>query len=205
MAGTRPGGPIAAAWAVMHYLGEEGYLALADQVMKTALKLRARVAAIPGLQVLGEPIMSIMAIGSDRLNVYEVGDEMAVQGWHLDRQQFPPSLHVTVTPAHAQVADLFLEDLARAAATVRKPSLRKLANAALLRLADTAVRVLPERLVSRLTGFGSRFLGGSGSGLPQRSAALYGMLGTLPNRGDLEEVVLDLLDQLTRVEGRKRE
>jgi len=149
--------------------------------------------------------MSIMAIGSDRLNVYEVGDEMAVQGWHLDRQQFPPSLHVTVTPAHAQVADLFLEDLARAAATVRKPSLRKLANAALLRLAGTAVRVLPERLVSRLTGFGSRFLGGSGSGLPQRSAALYGMLGTLPNRGDLEEVVLDLLDQLTRVEGRKRE
>lgn len=200
MAGTRPGGPIAAAWAVMHYLGEEGYLALADQVMKTALKLRARVAAIPGLQVLGEPAMSIMAIGSDRLNVYEVGDEMAVQGWHLDRQQFPPSLHVTVTPTHAQVADLFLEDLARAAATVRKPSLRKLANAALLRLADTAVRVLPERLVSRLTGFGSRFLGGSGSGLPQRSAALYGMLGTLPNRGDLHELVLDLLDQLTRVE-----
>jgi len=36
--------------------------------------------------------------------------------------------------------------------------------------------------------------------LPQRSAALYGMLGTLPNRGDLHELVLDLLDQLTRVE-----
>ena len=29
MAGTRPGGPIAAGWAVLHYLGEEGYLRLA--------------------------------------------------------------------------------------------------------------------------------------------------------------------------------
>ncbi len=28
-AGTRPGGPIAAAWAVLHYLGEEGYLRMA--------------------------------------------------------------------------------------------------------------------------------------------------------------------------------
>jgi glutamate/tyrosine decarboxylase-like PLP-dependent enzyme len=200
MAGTRPGGPIAAAWAVMHYLGEEGYLALADQVMKTALKLRAGIAAIPGLKILGEPSMSIMALAADRLNVFEIGDEMGVKGWHLDRQQFPPSLHVTVTPAHAQVADLFLEDLARAVATVRRPSLRRLANATLLAVAEAATRVLPERLVSRLTGFGSRFLGGSGSGLPQRSAALYGMLGTLPNRGDLHELVLDLLDQLTRVE-----
>ncbi len=29
MAGTRPGGPIAAGWAVLHYLGEDGYLRLA--------------------------------------------------------------------------------------------------------------------------------------------------------------------------------
>jgi glutamate/tyrosine decarboxylase-like PLP-dependent enzyme len=200
MAGTRPGGPIAAAWAVMHYLGEEGYLALADQVMKTALKLRTGIAAIPGLKILGEPAMSIMALAADRLNVFEIGDEMGVKGWHLDRQQFPPSLHLTVTPTHAQVADLFLEDLAQAVATVRRPSLRRLANATLLTVAEAAARVLPERLVSRLTGFASRLMGGSGPGLPQRSAALYGMLGTLPNRGDLGEVVLDLLDQLTRVE-----
>jgi hypothetical protein len=34
--------------------------------------------------------------------------------------------------------------------------------------------------------------------LPQRSAAMYGLIGTLPNRGDLREMVLDLLDQLTK-------
>ncbi len=31
-----------------------------------------------------------------------------------------------------------------------------------------------------------------------RSAPMYGMIGTLPNRGDLHQLVLDLLDQMMR-------
>jgi hypothetical protein len=38
---------------------------------------------------------------------------------------------------------------------------------------------------------------GGEAGLPQRSAAMYGMMGTLPNRGDLRELVLDLLESFT--------
>nr|MBC7243739.1 aspartate aminotransferase family protein [Chloroflexota bacterium] len=200
MAGTRPAGPIAAAWALMHFLGEEGYLALADTVMKTALKLRQGIADIPGIHILGEPEMSIMAIASNKLNIYEIGDEMALRGWHLDRQQFPPSLHLTVTPAHAAVADLFLQDLADAVKLAKKPSLQKIGSSVMLTLANVAARLLPEKLVSWLTSRASALLGGKGTGLPQRSAAIYGMMGSLPNRGDLRELVLDLLDRLTSPE-----
>ena len=196
MSGTRPAGPIAAAWAIMNFLGEEGYLRLADTVMKTALKIRQGVAAIPGLRVVSDPDMSLLAIASDRLNIYEVGDEMTLRGWHLDRQQFPPTLHLTVTPAHAASADDFLRDLAESAAKARRPSLAKARNALMVSLAQAAVKWLPERWVSRLTTRASSLLGG-GEVVPQRSAAMYGMMGTLPNRGDLNEVVLDLLDQLT--------
>ncbi|MFQ5421925.1 MAG: pyridoxal phosphate-dependent decarboxylase family protein, partial [Anaerolineae bacterium] len=35
MGGTRPGGTVAAAWAIMNHLGASGYLAVADEVMKT--------------------------------------------------------------------------------------------------------------------------------------------------------------------------
>ena len=199
MAGTRPAGPIAAAWAVMNFLGEEGYLALTDTVMKTALKIREGIAAIPGLKVLSNPDMSLHAIASDRFNIYEVGDEMTLGGWHLDRQQFPPSLHMTITPAHASTADDFLRDLAHAVKVVRKPSLNKIANAAMVSLAQAAVKVLPERWVSRLTSKASSLLGSGGTGLPERSAAMYGLMGTLPNRGDMTELVLDLLDQMTRI------
>ncbi len=196
MAGTRPGGSIAAAWAILNYLGEEGYLALADTVMKTARKLQDGIRAIPELQILGEPAMSMMAIASDRLNVFEIGDEMALRGWSLDRQQFPASLHVTVTPAHAQVADQFLADLGQVVRLVKRPSRARLSRSLQVSLARAAARILPPRLMSRLTRRSSE-TGGQALSAGGRSAAMYGMMATLPNRGDLHEVVVDLLDQLT--------
>ena len=196
MTGTRPGGAIAAAWAILNYLGEEGYTQIADVVMKTAIKIREGINAIDGLYVLGKPAMSVMAIGSDKLDVYEIADEMTLRGWHLDRQQFPPSLHLTINYAHAQSADAFLRDLAEAVASVKKPSARRIANQAIVNVARFAARVLPEKIVSQLTARASSLFGG-GAGLPQRSAAMYGMMGTLPNRGDLKELVLDLVEGFT--------
>jgi glutamate/tyrosine decarboxylase-like PLP-dependent enzyme len=198
MVGTRPGGAIAAAWAVMNYLGEEGYLAIAGTVMETVGRIQAGIASIPCLQVLSNPEMSVMAIGSDRLNIYAVGDEMSLRGWHLDRQQFPPSLHLTVNYAHCGVVEDFLRDLAASVESARKPSWEKLKAAGLVRLAHLAVRLLPEKTVSRLMGRAAELLGIQGSTLPGRSAAMYGLMGTLPNRGDLNELVLDLLDSMTR-------
>jgi sphinganine-1-phosphate aldolase len=200
MSGTRPGGAIAAAWAIMNHLGEEGYLAIADAVMKTTKKLRTGIEGMDGVKILGNPAMSILAIGSDRLNIYEIADELAMRGWHLDRQQSPPSLHLTVTYAHAQVADRFLYDLSQAVAKVKKPSLTKLSNALKVGVVRTAAKLLPPRVMSSLTAHSSSVTGLQGSELPKRSAAMYGMMASLPNRGDLNELVLDVLDQLTRVE-----
>ncbi len=198
MTGTRAGGPIAAAWAILNYLGEDGYLRLTDQVMTTARRLRDGVNAIDGLHVIGQPEMTVMAIGSDQLDVYEVGDELTARGWHLDRQQFPPSLHLTVSPYHAQVVDDFLCDLNEAAAAARKFRWGKMTNRLAVKTANLAARKLPPKWISRLTSKTSSLVGASGEGLPQRSAPMYGLMGTLPNRGDLHEVVIDLLDQLTK-------
>jgi glutamate/tyrosine decarboxylase-like PLP-dependent enzyme len=115
LAGARPSGPIAAAWAVLHYLGRDGYLRLAREVRDTTRKLRAGIDAIPGLRVLGEPVMSVLAFGSERFDVFAVGDAMDARGWHLDRQQGPAALHLMVSPMHAQIADAFLADLREAA------------------------------------------------------------------------------------------
>jgi glutamate/tyrosine decarboxylase-like PLP-dependent enzyme len=199
MTGTRPGGPIAAAWAIMNFLGEEGYLKLTNIVMQTVRKVREGIAALPDVRVLSNPDMSVLAIASDKLDVYQIGDELTARGWHLDRQQFPPSLHMTIVPAHALVADQFLSDLKDSIAAVKKPSVRKVTNKVMVSAANGLVKVLPDKWASKLTAKSSAFLGASGEGLPQRSAAIYGLIGTLPNRGDLNELVIDLLDQLTKV------
>jgi glutamate/tyrosine decarboxylase-like PLP-dependent enzyme len=203
IAGTRAGGAIASAWAVMHFLGEQGYLELTRQIMETRDRILSGIRTIPGLFVLGDPDMSVMAIASSRGNIYAIGDEMTVHGWHLDRQQFPPSLHLTIHAGHAGVVDQLLRDLRQSTEIEARPSLEKIRTRLGLRMAQFAVDRLPPGVISRLMKRGSQLLASGGSGLPQRSAAMYGLMGSLPNRGDLRELVLDLLDQMTHLEEKR--
>ena len=114
MTGSRPGGAVAAAWAVMTYLGEDGYKRLAKVIMDTTRALIDGVNAVEGLYVLGEPDMSVFAIASDALDIHAVGDALDALGWHPDRQQRPPALHFMVTPAHEKIIAPFLAGLREA-------------------------------------------------------------------------------------------
>ncbi|MDH3654054.1 MAG: aspartate aminotransferase family protein [Myxococcales bacterium] len=120
MAGARPGGAVAAAWAVMHHLGEEGYMKLAKVAMDATNRIRAGIESIDGLRVMGNPNMTVLAFDSDEVDVFTVGSKMDARGWHLDRNQFPSALHIMVTPAHAEVADRLIEDLRLAVEEARK-------------------------------------------------------------------------------------
>jgi len=201
MTGSRAGGPVAAAWALMNFLGEEGYLHIAGAVMETTKYIQAGIAAIPGIRVISDPEMSVFAIGpseEDGLDVYELADELSLRGWHFDRQHFPASLHVTVSYIHQAIREEFLRDLVECAEIVRRPSLRKSINRAVISVANAAARLLPEKWMSAAMDKASALLGGSGSGLPSRMAPMYGLIGSLPNRGDLKEFVLDLIDGINR-------
>lgn len=116
LAGARPAAPIAAAWAVLSYLGEEGYLELTRRVIGTARKLRAGIEAIDGLHVWGDPPASLIAFGSEKVDIMAVGDVMDDRGWCLDRQVNPDALHMMVSPEHDRVADELLVDLREAVA-----------------------------------------------------------------------------------------
>jgi glutamate/tyrosine decarboxylase-like PLP-dependent enzyme len=119
LAGSRPGGMVAAAWAVLTYFGEDGYLRLTRQMLETTRALRAGIERIPGFRILGDPAMYLFAFTTDAHDVMAVGDAMAARGWLLGRQPTdPPSLHVVLTPLHTPVVETFLKDLAEAAEAV---------------------------------------------------------------------------------------
>jgi glutamate/tyrosine decarboxylase-like PLP-dependent enzyme len=134
MLGTRPGGPIAAAWAALHALGEDGYRALAAAAADAADRLRAGIAAIPGLALLGEGHATIVAYattasgsrafgtrgGAIGLDVYAIADRLEARGWTVDRQHRPASIHLTVTANHGPIVDGYLADLAAAVDEVRR-------------------------------------------------------------------------------------
>lgn len=112
MQGSRPGMPMATAWAVMHYLGIEGYQRLTRETIDATRRIVAGVRAIGGLQILGNPDAHLFAVASDALDVFALGDAMQQHGgWHLDRQKPPDSLHATVSAGNVAVVDEFLHDL----------------------------------------------------------------------------------------------
>lgn len=127
MQGTRSGLPMAAAWAVLQYLGVDGYRRLVRATLETADRIRAGVSAVDGLMVLGEPMHHLLAISADpaeqdeatRIEPFALGEAMASRDWHLDRQGPPPSLHMTVSAGNAKAVDEFVTDLTEAADEVR--------------------------------------------------------------------------------------
>lgn len=120
LAGARAGGAVAAAWAVMHHLGEDGYLALAETAMNATNRIKAGIEAIDGLRIMGKPQMTVFAFDSDEVDVFTLGSRMDERGWHLDRNQFPPALHMMVTPAHADATEQLLSDLGAATQEARQ-------------------------------------------------------------------------------------
>ena len=111
MQGTRPAGPVAAAWAALNALGENGYLKLAKIVMDATKKLIDGIEQIPELYILGKPDMSLYSFTSDKFHMYNLADTMEKKGWHLDRLQFPPAIHMTIYPHQSKVVESFLKDL----------------------------------------------------------------------------------------------
>jgi glutamate/tyrosine decarboxylase-like PLP-dependent enzyme len=121
MAGTRPGGPIAAGWAVLHYLGEDGYLRLAADAHRAATALRHCIGSTPGIELRGAPDATVFAFGGvdtpGGIDTFALGDALVDRGgWFFDRQTPPDSLHATVHAGHAAVIDDLCADLAAASA-----------------------------------------------------------------------------------------
>lgn len=199
IAGTRPGGAIAAAWAIMQHLGEAGYMTIADEVMQSTQTIHNGIEAIDGITVLGKPHMSILCIapsskGLGGLNIFTVGDELQARGWMADRQQHPNSLHLTVSRGHHGKEAEFLADLAEAVAAAQENPLQNVTGQVSLAVANGIARLLPDSVFGAVSRTANKLTGGDS--VPKRSAALYGMLSSLPARGELKELVLDALDKM---------
>lgn len=83
---TKSGGALAAAWAVMNHLGDDGYLDIARRTLDATRAIIAGIEAIPELEVMGAPDANLVAITSDAVNVFDVVDEMRELRWYVQPQ-----------------------------------------------------------------------------------------------------------------------
>ncbi|CCC07550.1 hypothetical protein SMACR_06752 [Sordaria macrospora] len=180
IAGSRPGALIAACWASLMAVGEEGYLKSCTEIVGATKKLAEHIRSHPTLaqelEILGNPLVSVLAFQArGDLNIYDIADGMSVRGWHLNALQNPPAIHVAVTAPVAK-------------------NWEKLAS-------DLEGVVEEEREKERVRQVEALKMGGDNKTGKQKAtsgdtAALYGVAGSLPNKSvvvDLARGFLDLL------------
>ncbi len=116
LVGTRPGGGVAGAWAVLNYLGRDGYRTIADRLLSMRNAYAEGLEAISGMRIFGRPELTIMSFGAANVDMYAVAQAMAARGWVPGLVRRPPGLHLMASLLHEGVREEYLRDLAAAVA-----------------------------------------------------------------------------------------
>lgn len=180
MLSTKSGGPMAGAWAILNFLGEEGYMKIIKEVQEATRRLIEGINAIPELRVLGEPAMCMFSFASDDINVYQLGDEMNKRGWYIQGQFSTPltprNIHISVNHGTMHNVDALLEDLRECVRIVKSKA--PIDSDAIKAMVDAALQGPdPEAAFSKLAAGA----GLAGTELPTEMAFINEVLDALPD------------------------
>ncbi|MEH3032579.1 MAG: aminotransferase class V-fold PLP-dependent enzyme [Aeromicrobium erythreum] len=199
---TKSGGPLAAAWAVVQYLGDDGYRRLARTAVDGARALAAGLATVDHLEVVAAPDSTLVAIATDgACDVFTLSDLMLARGWYVQPQMSfdgsPATLHVSLSAATASAVPELLAALREcvAEAVGRGPVVVDAGLRAAAEAIDPAT--LDDAAFDGLLQVAG-LAGGDGTiGLPDAMAPVNALLDVAPPR--LREALLvAFLDRLSR-------
>lgn len=197
---TKSGGPLAATWALLRAVGDSGYLELARRTLTATRTIVSALREIPGLRVLGEPHMSLVAFTATDSGppIFPLVDAMKTRGW-LVQPQFgglgsPANLHLTISAGHLAVMDRFLADLRAATVEVRDlPPDPTLAMMLPVLTAMDFSSLSEEAFMQALA-----MAGVQGGALPERMATINTLLDALPAAAREAAIIAFVNDLFTR-------
>lgn len=111
VAGTRPGGAVAAAWAVLNHLGWQGYREIAKRLIDLTGRYVEGIESTPGLRMIAKPDLSIVNFTSDTCDAGALAEAMDRRGWLPGRTLTPPGLHIMLSLLHEPACEAYLADL----------------------------------------------------------------------------------------------
>lgn len=194
---TKSGGPLAAAWAVLNFFGDAGYMEIARQVLEATRRIADGVEKIEGLRLLGRPDMNLVAFTSDSVSVFHIVDEMRQRGWFVQPQlgfdSSKENIHLSVNPASVRWVEPLLADLRTCVEEAR--ALPSGETAAQVR--ELFGSVDPETLTDETFGQMLGMAGVQGTALPARMAGINEMLNALPAKLR-ERLLIEYLNDLMR-------
>ncbi|MEV0717055.1 aspartate aminotransferase family protein [Asanoa sp. NPDC050611] len=181
---TRSGGPIAAAYATLRRIGDDGYLRLASVTREAVAGLAAAVEAVDGLRLMAPAHTTVVCFTAeaDGPDLFVLADELTARGFHTQAQlrygDLPASIHLTVTAAVAPHVAEFASALADAVEAAKALGPAELPVEVLTMVGALDPGALTGDVVAGLAaGLG---LGGPGGPLPARMAAVNTLLDAAP-------------------------
>lgn len=179
MLSTKSGGPLAGAWAILNFLGKEGYLNIVREVQSATNRLIEGINATGDLRVLGKPDMCMLSFTSNTINLLNLADEMRLRGWYLQGQfsteLSPLNLHISVNYGTTPHVEKFLQDLLDSIETIRSAP----------PLDITGLKIFLEQILQNPTSDSIAqilAMGGiQGTALPERMAPINAVMEALPD------------------------
>ncbi len=195
MQSTKSGGPVAAAWAVMRYLGREGYLTLARQMLEGKRRILSGLGELEDLFILGDPDSNLVAFSSETISVFHLADEMKQRGWYVQPQLgfrgSRANIHLSINPACVKWVDDLLTDLGACITVVKAMPPSQVLESLGPMLKDLDPAALDE---TAFTGI-LQMAGIQGVHLPERMADINHLLDAMPPQFT-EVMLLEFLNQL---------
>jgi tyrosine decarboxylase/aspartate 1-decarboxylase len=109
LAGTRSGAVVAATYAVMKHLGQDGYRKIVKKCIKMTDQLVHGTRKL-GLEPLVEPVMNIIALDVPDLD--EVRKKLRAKGWITSITRNPSAMRLIIMPHMNETSiELFISDL----------------------------------------------------------------------------------------------
>lgn len=177
---AKSGGPMAAAWAVLNTLGDDGYMRFAERIYKATQAIVEGIRAMPGVRLIGEPDSNQVAFTTDDFSCFHIIDEMAARGWGVQPQfgyhGSEANVHISIGQKTFDQSSEFLAALRESVDACRDKG-----------FSQTAARVKAELSRINTTDFKPAMLsdlmraaGIEDGQLPRKSAELNQILNVLP-------------------------
>lgn len=121
--GSRPVGSVAAAYAILNYLGEEGYVRMADYAMKNKQRLVEGIDKIDGLKAWKSDLVLAYYESTDpEVSVHKIVGGLNELGWTSFGTQEPPLVQLAVDPfpEDGSIIDEYLADVRTVVDRIRR-------------------------------------------------------------------------------------
>jgi len=194
---SKSGGPMAAAWAALNFIGDDGYMEIARRKLEATKRLVEGIEKIEGLRLMASPDMCILSFTSDTIHVFHIIDEMNGRGWYIQPQlafdNSKENVHMSINVSNVEWVGPFLEDLkvcAEKARTMKSGELAVMAK-------EAFAGMDPDELTDETIAGMFAMAGIQGTGLPERMAEINEILNALPPKLR-ERLLIEYLNDLFR-------